>query len=409
MTKIYDLLIVGGGIMGCSVAYYYKRMNPHHRVLLLERTELCHAATSRSAALITIVRSKKEFIPLSLETYAAIHDLEKLFNESIQIQKAGVIHVARKESTIKSVEELASIAEEFKQPFSFLSTKETISRVPWLEVRNTDSILLMPDEAYCDPYLLGTYFAKAAALFGVEIKRSSNVIDWLLTNGRLEGAQLQDGSKYYANQIVLATGTWSPVLCKSLAIHPPMAPVRSQYWITERNINLFPKFSPIVILPDAKAFTRPESGALLLGIREPKGMYMSPDKIPADWMDISFSSDKGISDLEQSMNRLTPFFPEFPTIGIQHYIAGFSGYTPDNYLSFGQHPSYPNLTIMAGCVGAGISVSGGVGKSIAMLASGKQSPYDISAFDLMRYGQINCFDETWLERCTAARSLKESG
>jgi 4-methylaminobutanoate oxidase (formaldehyde-forming) len=64
---------------------------------------------------------------------------------------------------------------------------------------------------------------------------------------------------------------------------------------------------------------------------------------------------------------------------------------------------------MAGCVGAGISVSGGVGKSIAMLASGKPSPYDISAFDLMRYGQINCFDETWLERCTAARSVKESG
>ena len=75
MSNIYDLVIIGGGLMGCATAYYYQKLNPNHKVIIIERNELCSAATSRAAALITIVRSKKEFIPLSLETYDAIEEL----------------------------------------------------------------------------------------------------------------------------------------------------------------------------------------------------------------------------------------------------------------------------------------------------------------------------------------------
>ena len=408
MSNMYDLVIIGGGLMGCATAYYYQKLNPSHKVIIIERNELCSAATSRAAALITIVRSKKEFIPLSLETYNAIEELENLLSEKLNIRKVGVMHIARQKNTIDGLYQLTDIAREFNQPFEFLGTNEAMNRVPWLQPTDQDVIAYMPNEAYCDPYLLGSFFARSAALLGVRIKRNCEVEGWNVMGGKICGVKTKD-EIYLGDQFILATGTWSPVLCSPLGIHPPMAPMRSQYWITEKNPMLFPESSPIVILPDAQAYARPEGQSLLFGIREKNSFFVSPDQNPTDWLDFRFSPDKGMSDLEANIERLVPFFPLATEVGIQHYIAGFSGYTPDNYLTFGKHVNYPNLSIMAGCVGAGVSVCGGVAKSLAALASGRQSPYDIDSFRMDRFGEIDCFDKSWLTRCAEARSVKASG
>ena len=408
MNNKYDLVIIGGGLMGCSTAYYYQKLNPKHKVVIIERNELCSAATSRAAALITIIRSKREFIPLSLETYSVIQELEYLLSESLDVKKVGVMHIARQEHTINSLHQLIDTAKKFNQPCEILDASEARKRVPWLHATSQDVIAYMPNESYCDPYLLGSFFARAASKLGVQILKDCEIESWHIHDEKISGVKSKN-EVYIASQFVLATGTWSPVMCRPLGINPPMAPVRSQYWITERRPLLFPENSPIVILPDAQAYTRPESQALLFGIREKKSFYVSPDQNPKEWHGFAFSPDRGMNDLESNIERLTPFFPDIMEVGIQHYIAGFSGYTPENYLSFGKHPDFPNLSIMAGCVGAGVSVCGGVGKSLAALASGFHTPYDISAFSLDRFGQIDCFDDSWLRRCADARSVKESG
>jgi 4-methylaminobutanoate oxidase (formaldehyde-forming) len=188
----------------------------------------------------------------------------------------------------------------------------------------------------------------------------------------------------------------------------PLAPVRSQYWITERH-NLFPVTQPIALLPDAQAYARPEGGSLLFGIREPQSLVVSPDKIPDDISNYSFSADGGMADLAAVMHQLAKFFPGIYDIGLKHYIAGFSGYTPDNNLSIGKVPGVEQLFAAAGCVGAGISTAGGVGLALAELVAGKQSPFDISAFNLERFGVIDPFSDEWLQQCALARSQKRSG
>ena len=72
-----DAVVIGGGIFGCAIAYYYTRNNPGKKIIVLERNEICNAATSRAAALLTRIRAKKDFIPLSLETYRVIAEMEK--------------------------------------------------------------------------------------------------------------------------------------------------------------------------------------------------------------------------------------------------------------------------------------------------------------------------------------------
>ena len=402
-----DVVIVGGGIFGCSIAYYYTRNNPGKKVVVLERNELCQAATSRAAALVTRIRTKKHFVPLSLETYRVIPEMEKLLGESLDMKYVGVMHVAASETSEASLKDLLAIAAEFGQPAEYISHKKAQQLSPWLRVDEARKIAFLPGEAYCDPYLLGTFFSRAAKLQGAEFRLGVEVRKLMMENDTVTGVKTASGA-IRSDMVVIAAGAWSPVLAAQAGIGLPMAPVRSQYWITEKK-DIFPVNSPIVLLPEAQAYARPEGGSLLFGIREKKSFSASPKNIPADLSDYVFSPDKGMADLMEVIGNLARFFPSVYDVGIKYYMAGFSGYTPDNNLTMGIPASVQHLLIATGCVGAGISVSGGVGLAFAELAAGRPNPFDFSHFDLDRFGPVDPFSSAWLDKCAMARSTKVSG
>jgi sarcosine oxidase, subunit beta len=402
-----DLVIVGGGVFGNSVAYHFMRNNPEKKVILLERNELCNAATSRAAAMITKVRAKTEFIPMAQHTYTAIEEMEQLLGESLNLKQVGILHVAASEEKVKELHILTKIASEYNENWEYISPETASKMAPWLDTSPAYKIAFMPDEAYCDPYLLGTFFARSAKLLGAELRQGVEVIDLIMDGNTARGVITNDG-KIEASAVVIASGAWAPVLSKLAGVQLPMAPVRSQYWITEGN-DLFPESSPMVVLPDVNAYARPESGALLFGIRERKSFAVSPIDVPADIRHYPFSDDNGMNDLAEVIDQLAVFFPKVKDIGLAHYIAGFSAYTPDNYLSMGYSPKVNNIYFATGCVGAGIAVCGGVGLAIAELAADRSNPFDFSAFNLHRFGHFDSFSEQWLQRCAMARSLKNSG
>lgn len=402
-----DLIIVGGGIFGCSIAYYYTRNNPGKKIILLERNELCNAATSRAAALMTKIRAKKHFIPLSLETYNAIPQLEKILGENLHIQYSGVLHVASAPERITELESLMTIAEEFGQPAEYLSQSQVAAKVPWLKPDEITKAGFLSSEAYCDPYLLGTFFARAATAQGAVMRQGVEVTNLIMDGDTAVGVETVN-EKLYASKIIIAGGAWSPLLAVQAGVGLPMAPVRSQYWITERH-EIFTASSPIVILPDAQAYARPESGSLLFGIREKHSLSVSPKSIPSDISNFQFSKDKGEHDLSEVIHQLARFFPGVYDAGLKYYIAGFSGYTPDNNLSMGIPEGVNNLLLATGCAGAGISVAGGVGLAFAEMAADKPNPYDFSHFSIERFAKIDPFSHEWLERCAMARSKKLSG
>ncbi len=406
-TEMADLIVIGGGIFGCAIAYYYTRNNPSKKIILLERNELCNAATSRAAALITRVRSKKHFIPLSLETYRVIPELEKQLHEELGMKRVGVLHVAASEARVKDLNEMMNIAESFHLPHEYIGAAEARRKCPWLSVDEAMQIGYLPGEAYCDPYLLGSFFARCAKMQGAEMRQGAEVTELLFSGNTVLGVKTQKET-IHTGTVILAAGVWAPVLAARAGIGLPMAPVRSQYWITEKAA-LFPEDSPMVILPDAHAYARPEGGRLLFGIREKKSMAVSPKDLPSDLSHFTFSPDRGMQDLSEVMEKLKRFFPSLPDIGLCYYIAGFSGYAPDNNLSMGIAPGVKGLLLATGCGGAGISVAGGVGLAFAELAAGRPNPFDFSAFEIDRFGKINPFSDAWLANCARARSGKLSG
>lgn len=407
ILKKANVVVIGGGIFGCAIAYYYTRNHPGKKIIVLERNEICNAATSRAAALMTIVRPKQAYIPLTLETYQAVVQMEKQLGESLGMRKAGMMHVAASDATVKDLEQLMDIAQKFNQPYSYLSNNEAQRMCPWLNTNEALRIGFVPGEAYCDPYLLGTFFARCAKQQGAEILQGCGVTGVIFKEGSVTGVNTSLGI-IEADVVIDAAGAWAPVWAMHTGTGIPMAPVRSQYWITDKAA-IFPEHAPMVLLPDAQAYARPEGGALLFGVREQKSLYASPDKIPNDISQFVFSEDKGMNDLAENGGRLARFFPAFYETGIKYYVAGFSGYTPDGQLVMGKVPGVDNFLLASGCCGAGIAVSGGVGLALAELAAENNSPFDLSEFSAVRFGNIDPFSTAWLEKCAMARSLKRSG
>ncbi len=402
-----DLVIIGGGLFGCSTAYHYSKHNPGKRVILLERRTLSNASSSRAAALITRLRTKREFIPLALRTYEAIAEMETMLGESLGATYPGVLHVAGADEHVRGLDDLLRTAADFDLPAVEVTPAEAHAMSPWLDTTSTKRIVFTPGEGWCDPYLLGTFYGRCARQLGTEIHQDAEVTALLHAGGKVTGVRTTAGT-IDAGCVVLATGAWAPMLAKSVGVNLPLAAVRSQYWITDRS-PLFPEASPIVLLPDVQSYARPNHGALLFGIRERNSLVESPDRIPADVEEYQFSPDRGMADLSEVIDKLARFFPEVYDIPLKHYIAGFSCYTPDNYLSMGVPAGVDNLLMATGCVGAGVSVSGGVGLAFAELAAGRKNPYDFSAFSLDRFGPIDPFSPEWLKRCADARSRKTSG
>lgn len=406
-TQKADVVVIGGGIFGCAIAYYYTRNHPGKKIVVLERNELCNSATSRAAALMTIVRSKRSYIPLTLETYRVVAAMEKQLGESLDMKTVGMMHVAASDPSVKDLQALMHIAEEFKLQAHYISKEEAQQLSPWLKTDEVARIGFIPGEAYCDPYLLGTFFSRCAKMQGADIRQGIEVKQLIMEGTTAAGVTTTNGN-IYADKVIVAAGAWAPIFAAQAGIGLPMAPVRSQYWITEK-ASIFPANSPMVLLPDAQAYARPEGGNLLFGIRETNSFSVSPKDIPSDISHFAFSPDRGMTDLSEVIDKLGRFFPGIYDIGLKYYVAGFSGYTPDGNLSMGKVCGVNSLLFATGCVGAGIAIAGGVGHAFAEMAADKPNPYDFSEFDIQRFGKIDPFSNEWLMKCAAARSKKVSG
>jgi len=408
LKKNTDLLIVGGGIFGASIAYYFKRDNPDKEVVVYERNEMCSGNTSLAAALLSRVRTNQASIPLAVETFRVIKELEEITNDRLPVHYTGAIHLAVKPEKVIQVEEMMKVASENNIEWESITDSHANKMVPWLNASKAEKIFYVPGEAYTDAYLLGKAFVNAAKALGVIFKRNTEVTDLIKSNQNVIGISTKSGI-HEAEKTILAAGVWSTYLAYKIGLGLPMAPIRSQYWITEPSETLFLPASPTVIIPDASFYARPQGNSLLFGIREINQMYCDLRILPEKITEYKFSTDNGWQDLIESFKKIVPFFNQFGNTGIKDYIAGFSAYTPDNMLIAGECREIRGLIIAGGCVGSGISVAGGIGLGIAHLAAGKANPFDFSQFRVDRFGTYDPYKRENILRCAEARSKKTCG
>ena len=147
-----DVLIIGGGILGCSIAWHYARLGIG-QVMLLERHALAASATSQAAALLTQARAKTALMPLIAQTYADIAVLEAELGESLDLRRVGSLHVAATEARQRELSELTLIANSAGLQVESWTADAIRRRVPWLNSEAVAAATFMPDDGFIDPYL----------------------------------------------------------------------------------------------------------------------------------------------------------------------------------------------------------------------------------------------------------------
>ena len=403
-----DIIIIGGGLLGTSVAYQLAQRKAG-KIILFERREIASQATSRAACLLTRARTKQVLMHLVQETYDCIEQIECELGESLDMQQVGSITAAASPATEQGIEQLIEAAAGFGIPYERIDREEVKGYLPWISSDTITKAVYMPTDAFIDSAQLCNGYAKAAKRLGVILRSRTGVREILRTNGRISGVRLDNGDEIAAPVVVDAAGSWSNLLSYPLGIGLPMTPVRSHFWITEVNTQLFPANEPFAVLPDARAFTRPDVGGLIIGIREPQCISYNPQNMADSIEHVDFTPDNGWSTLSECAGGFESFFPGFRDLGIAHYVAGPSCYVPDAMFVVGSVPEVPGFFAATGCCGAGVAAGGGIGRLMSEQILGMDTFVDGSLFAPLRFGSINPFDIAFQQSCANARSNKKGG
>ena len=407
MARHPDFLVIGGGIFGCSIAWHLARTGAG-KVTVVERQGLAAATTSRAAALLTRMRLKPGQTALGTETRRTIDEIEEELGFSLEQHRVGSLHIAASPQTRGELEKLAAAAAEHSEPFEWIDPEDAFKRIPWLQTERELRVGFMPRDSYLDPYRLTMAYADAAKARGVEFLLETEVTGLMRSGDRITGVRTENAN-IEAGCVIDAAGPWAGLLAAEAGWHLPLAPVRSHYWITAPG-PLFPKDNPYVILPDARAYTRPEVGGLLFGLRDKASLTCDPRELPADLAAPVFPEDpEGWDVLIESGPGLQEFFPALAETELAHYVAAPSAYTPDGQFVLGALPGVTGMLVASGCCGAGIACSGGVGRAIAELATGQESHFELKHCRPDRFGEVDSFSEDWRKRCAEGRSGKTSG
>lgn len=404
-----DIVIIGCGIFGAAIAWALGCRGLGLRVLIVDRQPPASGATSRAAGLVTQARSDPALQALAGETLAAIGILQSRYGEDVGCHRVGALHIGPISHQAALQQTLAACTAAGIRG-GWQDKQYALTQLPWLDAEAFDVAAFFPDECYVDPYLLSSAYLRCAQQMGVQLRLNTRVARIEHHAGAVTGIALEDGTVLPACMVVNAAGAWGNLLSVDLGLPLLMAPVRSQYWITERSPELSVS-GPIVFMTDIRAYARPEVGALLFGARESAPAVVDPRALPEDLQGFVFDATDpdGWRNLADAFEPLKRYFPALERLGIAHYITGPSNYTPDGQPIVGASTQLAGLLIATGCNGSGITYSGGVGRLIAELITGEKPFTDASRLDPERSLQIDPFAPAFLKACAQARAVKATG
>lgn len=400
----FDHVIVGGGIIGASVAYHLARES-EGSILLLERNALAGAASSRAAGLVLQVSTNSTKTPLVRLTRDTVDILAGELGEDIGFHKVGSLRLAASDERVAELDGMATEAARHGIPFEWLDPEAAGNLVPWLDLSSARKIGFLPTDGYVDPYLLSMAYARAATMRGVEIRQHTAVTDVLTSNGCVVGVDTS-GGRIECGSVIDAAGAWAALLSARVGYPLPMSPVRSHYWITKPD-PVYGGDHPVVTMPDAGAYARSDVGAMLLGIQERHSATFDARELPDDPAEFSPTVGEAHWDrLAEAAEGIGKFFPGVSDAPFANYIAGLSAYTPDGRIILGPVPDVSGFLAAAGCCGSGIALSAGIGEAIADMALGRTPRFDIAPFRPDRFGPTDPFSAEFRNRCAAARASK---
>ena len=386
MTIIQDkakVVIIGGGVIGCSVAYHLSKLG-WSDVVLLERKQLTSGTTWHAAGLIGQLRASANMTKLAKYTQELYFDLEKETGVSTGFKRVGSISVALTNERMEELKRSAAMARAFGVDVEEISPREIQERYPHINLERVVGGVFLGKDGQGDPANIALALAKGARQLGAKIHERVTVKKVFKNQNKVTGLEWidQNGDRGHiaCEEIVNCAGMWGHSVGKMLGANIPLHACEHFYIVTEPIAELAQL--PVLRVPDECAYYKEDAGKMLLGAFEPNakpwGMSGISDDFEFDQLPEDFEHFEPI--LEMAINRL----PMLEKAGIHTFFNGPESFTPDDAYHLGRTPEMENVWVAAGFNSIGIQSAGGAGMALAQWMQDKEKPFDLGDVDISR-------------------------
>ncbi|MEE2707986.1 MAG: FAD-dependent oxidoreductase [Gemmatimonadota bacterium] len=374
------VVIVGGGIVGCSVAYHLTRLG-WGDVVLLEQGELSGGTTWHAAGLIGRLRTSNSLTRInkySAELYAS---LEAETGQSTGWNQVGSLIVARSEERMIQLHRTAAMAELFGVEARIISVDEAVEKWPLMDPNGLRGGVWLPHDGKVVPKDTTLALAAGARQRGAQIIEQIRVDSIETAHGRAIGVRTPNGS-ILSDCVVLCGGMWTRELGLRCGVTIPLYPVEHHYIVSEPIEGAHDNL-PVGRDPDTQIYFRSEGDAIMLGAFQ---LYSKPwmvDRIPDDFSFQLLEPDW--DKYQQPLEAGQHLIPALKETSFPKFVNGPESFTPDNNFIMGEAPGVSRLFVAAGFNSVGIASGGGAGKYLAEWIDGGEAPMDLWSVDIRRF------------------------
>ena len=379
MPTEVEVVIVGGGVIGCSIAYHLAKMGVSE-VLLLERRQLTCGTTWHAAGLIGQLRESLNITRLAKYSAELYLDLEKETGQATGYKINGSISSATNTDRMEELLRRADTARVFGLQVEVLGPQGLKDLHPLIEVDDLVGGIFIPRDGQADPVGITQALAKGARMGGARILENTAVTRILTDRGRVTGVDTAKG-RVKAKKVVLACGMWTRDLAATVGVGVPLHACEHFYIVTEPFEGVTPNL-PVYRDYDGCAYYKEDAGKILLGAFEPVAKPWGMQGIREDFCfdQLPDDLDHFAPVLESAVRRM----PALGKVGIQTFFCGPESFTPDDRHHLGSAPEVEGLFVAAGLNSIGIVSAGGVGKVMAPWIVNGHPEADYNSIDIRR-------------------------
>ena len=374
-----QVVIVGGGVIGCSVAYHLTKLGITD-VVLLERKTLTCGTTWHAAGLVPSLRATYNMSMLAKYSASLYDQLEAETGQATGFVRNGSLTIATNKERLSELKRGASMAKVAGFPCDVITPEQAQTIWPLLNIEDVIGAIHLPMDGMASPVDLTNALAKGARNGGAKIFENTKVIEMKIRNGKAAGVITEDGD-IDAEYVVNCAGMWAREFGKKAGVNVPLHAAEHFYVVTE-DMPQLTEGLPTMRDMDGFCYYKPDAGKLLVGMFEPGAKPWGMKGIPED-----FSFDQIPEDFDHLEPYLEAAMHRVPIIcetGLQVFFNGPESFTPDDRYQLGEAPELQNYFVAAGFNSVGIQSAGGAGKVLAEWIQKGHAPQDLWDVDIRR-------------------------
>ena len=376
------IIIVGGGIVGCSVAYHLGRMGITD-CILVERGKLSSGSSWHAAGLVGQLRSNANVTQLLGYSVSLYDKLEAETGLATGWRMNGGLRLACNAERWIEVKRQATTARSFGLEMHLLSASEARDLWPLMMVDDVVGAAFLPTDGQANPSDIVQALARGARTGGVAIHEDLRVTGIRVEDGTVRAIETERGV-IACEKLVLCAGQWTRDLGRLAGVNVPLVSVQHHYLITAA-IDGITRGLPTLRDPDRLTYYKEETGGLVMGGYEPDPVPWAVGGLPADFQFTLLESDWDhfTPIMQQALERV----PALATAGVKQLVNGPESFTPDGNFILGQAPEVRNIFVGAGFNAFGIAAGGGAGMALAEWVVHGEPPSDLWPVDIRRFGR----------------------